>query len=236
MTPQRLDPKPKRDRPPFQRAAIILRRSGLKTVKSWVNPAYHLRKIREDLSSAAHGLKVWHLGRLLDDPPRFATAARGKFFATFVIAGACASVALPIGHAAQASSSNFWTGMFVTIGVGHGIANLGFWIIWGTTNRDLYRSINGFGPKFVAIAKDVLPLLGRGLQIAIPLTAVALLLNVPIVGAVEKFLPASVRLLPVGVIMAIVDALMFNSHYVRLMGNLFEKYSNEMAKKYCVTN
>jgi hypothetical protein len=218
----------KSPRTQVQRLSVVLKRNWKKSIRSWANPMYHVRKMREDLSAAKHGLKIWHLGTLLDDQEKFAKAARGKFFATFVIAGACAAIAFPIGWAAQAASNSFWIGMGVTILAGHTAANLSFLTIWNFTNKDLYRHRGPF-----AVFEDMLPLLWRGIKVAAFLTVIALPLNGIIVKGLETFAANAIRFLPTSAFMAMLDALLFNSTYVRLMGNLYEKYANELAAKYC---
>jgi len=218
----------KTPRTQVQRFGVLLRRNWKKSIRSWANPAYHFRKIREDLYAAKKGLQIWHLGTLLDDRDKFAMTARGKFFATFVIAGACASVAFPIGWAAQAASNSFWIGMAVTILAGHAAANLSFLLIWMFTNKDLYKNRSG-----LAVYDDILPLLWRGIKVATWLTIIALPLNGIIVKGLETFAANAIRFLPTSAFMAMLDALLFNSTYVRLMGNLYEKYSGELADKYC---
>jgi hypothetical protein len=225
-------PRARRHRSALERNLIILRRQAKRARKTWVNPAYHYRKIKEDLGAAKQGLKVWNLDSLRSDPVRFATAARGKMFATFVLSGACSAPALPIGMGAQAATNNAWIGMGVTILLGHTIANIAFQIIWAVTNRNLYRSHGNFVARLVAMEKDLLPLQWEVIKIATYWTAVAMPLNAVIALAIEKGLPNLIRVVPIGPFMAILDALIFNGPFVRMMGNLYERYSKVLAQRY----
>ena len=208
--------------------------SPLSAVKNFANPAYHWRKIKEDFNAAKSGISVWHLGTLRSNAEAFANAARGKFFATFVLAGFCAALALPLGHSVQVAAKNYYAGMAAVIIIGHGLANIAFQIIWAWSNSDLYKSHRGV-QKFLAIQRDLLPMQWKGLKIATVLTLIALPIVALITWLFQRFLPNLVEIVPMGALMALIDIMLFNSHFVRLMGNLYEQYSHTLAKKYCVS-
>jgi len=206
------------------------------TVRSYLatygNPVYHVRKMREDLAAAAHALKIWRLSRLEDDPAAFANAVRGKLFATFVVAGAVSTLALPLGAFAQAATNSAWAGLFWTIGIGHVLANGAFQVIWYGANRDLYAEVVGSRHRFMALQHDLMPIQWGGLKIAGVLTAIALPLNALGVVALETFAPHLIRVLPIGLLALVFDALLFNSQFVRAMGNLFERHSRRLTARY----
>jgi len=194
---------------------------------------YHVRKMREDLSAARHGLKIWHLGQLVTDPVAFEKAVRGKMFATFVLAGAFSAIALPIGIAAQAASNSAWVGMMTSIIVGHAVSNIAFLFIWGWTNRDLYAQCGSPLARTKALLEDILPLLWAGLKVVAPLLFAALPINGLFAFLLDTYLRHLVRYIPIGFIMVAIEMLFFNGTYIRLMGNLFERYAGILTRRYC---
>lgn len=197
---------------------------------------YHVRKMREDLAAAKHGLKIWHLGQLTSDPIAFEKAVRGKLFATFVLAGAFSVIALPIGVAAQVATNSAWVGLLTPIIVGHFVSNVAFIFVWGWTNRDLYSHCGNPIARLKAICDDILPLLWAGLKVVAPLMMAALPINAVFAYLLDNYLKHLVRYLPIGFFMVAIEMLFFNGTYIRLMGNLFERYSRILTERYCGTS
>jgi len=210
--------------------------SPVKTfLSTWANPAYHVRKMREDVSAAKHGLAIWHLGTLTHNPEAFRTGVRGKMFAAFVLAGAISVIALPIGVAAQVASNKAWVGMITPMALGHLISNVAFQFIWAWTNRDLYAPHKGLVGKFMSLEEDLVPLQLAGLRVALPLVLLALPINGTFAFILDTYFQNMVKYIPIGFIMVAVEMIFFNGTYIRLMGNLFERYSEQLTRRYCGT-
>lgn len=208
----------------LQRTVEFLRNFG--------NPLYHLRKLRQDFGAARHALRIWHLSEVVHDPAALERGFRGKMFATFVIAGLISIIALPIGAAIQVATLNAWWGLIGTIIIGHFTANASFQVIWSLTNRDLYRHWPGPWQRFLALQRDLLPMQLAGLRIVAYILVVALPFNATLALAVQHWIPGAVKVVPVNILSAIVDAALFNSTFVRLMGNLFERRATELTADY----
>ena len=202
-------------------------------VTTWLNPAYHVHKMREDVSAAKHGLSIWHLGTLTNNPEAFEQGVRGKMFAAFVMAGAFSVIALPIGIAAQVATKSAWVGMVTPMVLGHVISNVSFQFIWAWTNRDLYAPHRGFISKFFSLEEDLVPLQVAGLRVVAPLILLALPINSLFAFVLETYFHDLVKFIPIGIIMVAVEMIFFNGTYIRLMGNLFERYAKQLTRRYC---
>jgi len=200
--------------------------------RNFANPVYHLTKLRQDFAAARHALQIWHLSEVVHDAPVLERAIRGKMFATFVIAGLISIVALPIGAAVQVATLNAWWGLIATILIGHFTANAGFQVIWSVTNRDLYRHWPSAWERFLALQHDLLPMQVQGLKIVAYILVVALPFNATLAMAVQHWVPGAVKVVPVNILSALVDAALFNSTFVRLMGNLFERHATVLTGYY----
>jgi len=192
--------------------------------------------MREDVAAAKHGLAIWHLGTLTHNPEAFTTGVRGKMFAAFVLSGAISVIALPIGVAAQVATNSAWVGMITPMALGHLISNIAFQFIWAWTNRDLYAPHRGLIGKIMSLEEDLVPLQLAGLRVALPLILLALPINSTFAFILETYFHNLVKFIPIGFIMVAVEMFFFNGTYIRLMGNLFERYSEQLTLRYCGTN
>lgn len=217
---------------PYPRPAA-LPPSNWQRFREFLNPLYHWHKFREDIAAARHGLSVWHLGQLKSNPAEFERGARGKMFGTFVISGAFACVALPAGIAVQAATKSAWMGMMTPIIVGHLMSNIAFQVIWAWTNRDLYRSERNVFRRFLSLQKDLLPLQWAGIKIVVPMILIALPINIFLAWVIETYFKDLVQYLPVGAFMVVIEMILFQGTYIRLMGNLFERYARDLAVRHC---
>jgi hypothetical protein len=205
-------------------------RQAKTVVRDFSNPLYHWRKIREDVSASRAALKNWHLSEI-SDPCTFEKAARGKLFSTFVIAGLISMIALPAGAAVQAATANAYWGLAATIVTGQTVAFLAYQAIWFSSNRDLYRTGSVF-QNFRRLQHDLLPMQWEGLKIVSLFISLGLPFLAVISWLLQHFAPGAVRVVPISVIAAVLDALLFNSNFVRAMGNLFEKHARVLTRRY----
>lgn len=201
-------------------------------ISRYLSPKYHVRKLVEDLRSAKAGLKMWQLDRASDEAS-LRHAIRGKFFATYVVGALFASIGPYIGYAVQVSSGNVILGIYTGVGLANILGLVAFQAVWYVTNKSFYaKRYHGFVKMWNGMLHDLLPMQWKSIQIAVVMN----ILLFPIAKGVEwmghMWFPQVLRYVPVSLIVSITEALLIQSTSLRLMGDLFEKHSRLLAKRY----
>lgn len=211
-----------------------LRRS-IGRVGRYLNPLYHLRQAREDLRASRHALRNYRFDAVRHDQGMLARTMRGKLFGTFFVAGIFNLSGVITGTAAQAATQNPWVGLFTTIIVASIVSTTAYQIVWAMTNRDLYhRFFRSRWQRFVAIERDLLPIQLTGFKFALAFGLISVPLTSLLIIVLEPISPYLVRIIPMGVVVATLDAILVSGTFVRIMGDLFEVHSVRLANKYGV--
>lgn len=201
--------------------------------RQFINPAYHFRKIQEDVRLALKAIRSKKLRDHFTSVEDLADAIRGRLFATFALSSMFASVGFAVGLVAQYSTGSIWVGLFTTLLVGNIMGILSYQTIWTITNWDLYRNrASTFWGRIWQMELDLLPLQLRGFRIVIIINAMTIPINMVLIWALNLIIPNQVNYIPAGVLAPMIEFLLFNAPMIRLIGDLFERYSRELALKY----
>lgn len=204
--------------------------------RSLLSPAYHLRKIREDLGAAWHGLRHWNLDQVRACRTSLAQAFRGRLFATFWMAGSFAFLGPLTGAAAQALTHSPWIAMTVTFLSAQVYGLIGYQLVWAIAHRRLYRQAGGSRvQKFLRMQRDLLPIQLGAFKIVAVMSLIALPLNSLLIGSFSHFWPEQARYLPVPIIMPVIEFFVIQATLIRLMGDLFERHSWRLADRHLAT-
>ena len=164
-----------------------------------------------------------------------ARTLRGKLFGTFFVAGIFNLSGVITGTAAQAATQIPWVGLFSTIIVASIVSTTAYQIVWAVANRDLYsRFFRSRWQKFLAIERDLLPIQLTGFKFALGFGLISVPLTSLLIIGLEPVSPYLVRVIPMGVVVATLDAILVSGTFVRIMGDLFEVHSVRLANKYGV--
>ncbi|MFQ3587165.1 MAG: hypothetical protein SNJ74_03660 [Fimbriimonadaceae bacterium] len=210
-------------------------RRGLGRFGRYLNPLYHLRQAREDLRASRHALRNYRFESVRHDREMLARTMRGKLFGTFFVAGIFNLAGVITGTAAQAATQNPWVGLFTTIVVASVVSTTAYQIVWAIANRDLYRRFfRSRWQRFLAIERDLLPIQLTGFKFALAFGLISVPLTSLLILVLEPISPYLVRVIPMGVVVATIDAVLVSGTFVRIMGDLFEFHSVRLANKYGV--
>lgn len=199
----------------------------------YLDPRYHLRTIVQDIRAfgrAVQGRR--HFGRHLDRQA-LADAFRGKLFGSFFLSGGFSFLGFVLGAIIQGITGNPWIGLFATILIGHLTSTAAFQAVWWLDNHQLYReTCHTRWGRFMELQRDLWPIHSAGFRMALAFGMLTLPLNSGILFALTTFAPAAATLIPAGLWVIGIDLLVVNGTFVRIMGDLFERYSFVLADKY----
>lgn len=201
--------------------------------KQFIKPTYHFRKIKEDIRLSLKAIRSKKLRDHFTTVDALADAIRGRLFAIFALSSMFASVGFAVGLVAQYSTGSIWVGLFTTLLVGNIMGILSYQTIWTITNWDLYRNrASSFWGRIWQMELDLLPLQLRGLRIVIIINAMTIPINMVLIATLNLIIPNQVNYIPAGVMAPMIEFLLFNAPMIRLIGDLFERYSKELALRY----
>lgn len=206
-------------------------------LREFLRPAYHLKKIKEDIKASVHALRNRDLVILKDDVDSLAHALRGRLLATYFMVGPFGVLGPVAGTFFQYKIAQNFPGVSmmtfaVTIIVGNIFSIIGFQIIWACSAYYLYRMKPPAFFNWLSLWRDILPLQWKGFQrwaganvVLVPLCTLAL-------GLIDRFLPQVSKVVPFGVLTPAAEILFVHTSLIRLMGDLFEKESHRIAKNH----
>jgi hypothetical protein len=202
-------------------------------LKCYLNPAYHVRKMREDFSAFREYLVARKTFGMSLDTGSIVRGFRGKLFGSFFLSGGFSLVGVAAGTYLQAITRNPWIGLFVPIVVGAIAATTVYQIVWWCDNWRLYRLYRRHPwEQFGEFERDLYPIHVSGLRMA----AIFALLTIPLNSALIKVLdfinPTIAQVLPISIVYWLTDVALLQSTFVRVMGDIFEAHAHKLAEKY----
>lgn len=208
---------------------LIEIREGL---KRYLNPLYHLRRLREDLLSMWTALRLHRRDGSLSGE-ELATSFRGKLLACFFMSGPTIWIGFATAYYLQRKYQNPWIGQYATHAINLVITTLAFQFIWWVGNREMYRAeqptLRG---RFRAFQRDLLPVHGNGIRIGMTFN----LISWPIVSLILLGIHALNRRasvdIPAQAVQQAFDATFINTTFMRLMGDFFERWSLVLAERH----
>lgn len=205
--------------------------------REFLNPAYHLKKIKEDVKASIHALRNRDFEVLKCDVGSLAQAIRGRLFATYFMVGPFGILGPIAGTYFQYNIAQNFPAVSlltfaVTIIVGNIFSIIGFQIIWAVSARHLYRMKPPAYFNWFSLWRDILPLQWKGFKrwaganvILVPICTLFLF-------CLDRFLPQVSRAIPFGVLTPAAEIVFVHASLIRLMGDLFEKESRRIAENH----
>ncbi|MCW5940416.1 MAG: hypothetical protein KF884_12270 [Fimbriimonadaceae bacterium] len=226
-------------RPVTPRSPIDKLRFVAGYLRDFLKPAYHLRKIKEDVRASVHAVRNRDLEMMKGDHDGFARAIRGRLFATYFLVGPFGAMGFLAGLAFQygIGKSLPYLGLLtfaVTIIVGNIGTIIGFQTLWGLFHRKLYSKGAPTFFDWVLFWRDILPLQWSGFRLWLAANVVLLPLATVLLGLLDQFLPAVTAAVPVAIIVPTLELFLVHSSLIRLMGDLFERESHRIADNHLV--
>lgn len=204
-----------------------------KRVLEFLNPAYHLRKLREELGLVQ---RSWRMRKELDFAKHDVTLQqlfRGKLFSIFMMSGPFGGlVALPVGYWFQRLTSNGFVGLFSTIAVVLVVTTTMYQVFWWHDNRILYQGIAHGYAKFAEMQRDLWPVHWFGIRTGFVMGFLGNIIATFIVGLVQANWPRAIEVVPMGTFAFILDVILVQGPFLRVMGDYFDKHSHVLAAKY----
>lgn len=205
----------------------------LERVRDFLNPAYHIRQFVEDMRLMRKALLDRKAFETDHDMESLAKVFRGRLFSAFFITGSSGLIAAALAYAIQRYFDNPWIGLFATILFGIVVTSLAYQIFWFIDNKGLYQK-NGHQTigSLVEMQRDLWPVHFMGIKTGLTFLILTTPVNGLIIGLIEFFNRKFAAVLPVPVIMYVVDLILVQGAFLRLMGDFFDRYSKVLAKKY----
>ena len=209
-------------------------RGLVRIVRNYTNPLYYLRKLVEDLRSARHAIVNWNMLEMRDKPDELAKAFRGKFLAVFFLAGPFAVVAMAISTVVQFQTRDPFLGLILFLALTQILCTIAFQVLWMIANARLYMNdYKSWWPRIKHNVLDVFPAQWTGFQAWLVIYLVAIPLNTLIIFLLKWTVPDIAHYVPMGPVAGLIDVLLFQPPFIRAMGDIFEKHSHVLARRYC---
>lgn len=198
-----------------------------------VNPVYHLRRIREDISLMFKALRERQAYDSTHNHETLAKLFRGKLLSSFFITGPSAFVSMGLAYWAQRIFKSPWVGAVATVVFATIITTLAYQVFWWFDNRRLYqRQGHNVFEGLLEMQRDLWPVHLYGIRIGLTFLLVVAPINGIIIRAIELASPQFAEVFPVPIIMAVVDAVAVQGTFARIMGDYFDRHSQRLATKY----
>lgn len=206
----------------------------MSNVLRYLSPRYHVSKVKEDfvlMKRAFMERKTWWPTETLE---QVAEMFRAKLYSSFFLSGPFSVLALVLGHWTQVWTQNPWWGAGGTVLYTILITTLAYQVLWWMDNRRLYLAEhkNRF-ECLVEMQRDLLPVHFKGIKFGLMFLVIVAPINAAIIALGYKMVPNLVNVLPAGVILWIVDVILVQGTFVRIMGEFFDKYSHKLASRHC---
>lgn len=209
-------------------------RKGLRrTLRDLANPGYHFRKMAEDFSAAYHALRNWNFTGLRSRRDALAKAFRGKFFAAFFFSGGFGLVAAGLATSVQYQTRNPYLSVVLTLVFSLVLTTMAFQAFWAVANVDFYRATaSGFWGRFKQLQRDLWPIHATALRVAPVFASIAIPVNT-LIAWLFSLLPNEVgAYIPMPPIVLIVNWLIIDGTFIRIMCDRFDTQSQVMADQY----
>ena len=198
----------------------------------YANPKYHYHKLVEDIKSAKAGLAMWHLDSATSET-EMRKAIRGKLFATFLAGTPVAGLGAPIGYAIQVATGNVMYGVVLGVLIANFLGLVAFQIVWATSNREFYRrQYTHFGERWNSMFHDIWPMQWKSVKIALMMNLFMLPLAWIVTIVIAWLFPQGLRFVPISFVISASEAIFIQGTTIRLLGDLFERHSRVLARRY----
>jgi hypothetical protein len=208
-------------------------RERLKGYLNYLNPAYHLRRVKEDLNSFKMAVKQRGQCTSKWDVSRLEELFRGKLFGVFFLSGPSAFLGFTGATIAQYWTQNSWVGLFSTIIFTFLITTLAYQIFWYLDNRKLYERIS---PNFLIQLReleiDLWPIHWTGMRFGLVFSLLTVSLSSIVIVVANFIRPGLANALPIPIILMLLEFVLVSGTFMRIMGDQFDRHSRTLAAKY----
>lgn len=200
----------------------------------FINPVYHVRRFKEDLSATRKALRfrkeILH-GNF--DGMALPEVFRGKLFGVFFATGWTTTLGFLASWILQRATNSQWVGLYATPVLIYIITALAYQIGWYLDNKRLYAlSYKEKDRRFIEFEKDLAPVHWTGFKFAVIFNVLNLTLGSLLTALVTFISEPFAKVFPQFVFIVIIEALFVAGPFVRIMGDFFDRYSYRLAKKY----
>ncbi|MGV3615494.1 MAG: hypothetical protein ACO1SV_09195 [Fimbriimonas sp.] len=202
--------------------------------RRYANPLYHLRKLREDLHAMWHALRTHRqVGERTLTQAELAESFRGKMMACFFMAGPTSWIGIGLAYWLQRKFENPWLGQYAVHPINMVITTAAYQLFWWFGNRDVYRAESPTGGgQFRAMERDLLPLHWGGIRIGMTFNLFTWPLTSLILYGIHLWNQRAAVGIPAQFVQQAVDACLVHPTFTRLMGDFFERWSNELGRRH----
>lgn len=199
----------------------------------YLNPAYHIRKLKEDFAAFGQYLVARKTFGDALDMDSLISAFRGKLFGSFFLSGGFSLVGVAAGTYLQYLTRSPWVGLLVPIVVGAFAATAVYQMVWWCDNWRVYRLYrHHIWDRLGEFERDLMPIHASGLRLAAVFALLTVPLNAVLIKVLDFINPQIAQVLPISVIYWITDVALLQSTFVRVMGDKFEAHAHVLAEKY----
>lgn len=201
-------------------------------MRRYLNPVYHLRRLREDLLSMWTALRLHRQdGNLTQE--ELATLFRGKLLACFFMGGPTIWIGFSLAYWLQLKTQNPFVGQYATPAINLVITTLAFQFVWWIGNREMYRvEYPVLRDRFRAFQRDLLPVHWNGFRIGMTFNLISWPTVSLILFGIQAFNHRAAVHIPAQAVQQAFDATFINTTFMRLMGDFFERWSHVLAERH----
>lgn len=193
-------------------------------LRRYLNPVYHLRRLREDLLSMWTALRLHRQDGALTQE-ELTTLFRGKLLACFFMSGPTIWIGFSLAYWLQLRTQNPFVGQYATPAINLVITTLAFQVIWWFGNREMYRS-------FRAFERDLLPVHWNGFRIGMTFNLISWPIVSLILFGIQTLNHRAAVHIPAQAVQQAFDATFINTTFMRLMGDFFERWAAVLAERH----
>lgn len=202
-------------------------------LRNYINPAYHLHRMKDDLVVTLRVFKARKLALPRDNAVALAEMFKGRLFSCFFLSGPFALLGAFMATVTQYTKRSAEVGLYSTVPWVMLLTTIAFQIFWWMHNRGLY--INHYKSRVDAVwalEKDLVRVHVTGILYATAFSVIGFLVIQPIIVILRLYLKEKIDWIPMSVLFLAVDFVLIQSPYFRIMSNLFEKQSHVLAARY----
>lgn len=205
----------------------------LKRFFNYLNPAYHLRQMREDLRLMLQAFKNRKEFAIPHSEEELQQLFRGRLSICFFLSGPFAFVGASIGGVVQYATRNPYLGVAGTILGIFFVTSLTYQFFWWLDNRRIYSLDGRFGRReFLNMQRDLWPVHLFGAKTGFTFALLSAPIVAVIVGAIQLVSSRFAESFPAPILVLVVDWIVVQGTFVRIMGDFFDRYARSLASKH----
>lgn len=198
---------------------------------NYLNPVYHLRRFQEDVHLMRRAFQERGASTIPHSETELQQLFRGRLFSAFFLCGPFGMAGAALGYVWQRYSQSPWIGWLGTVLFTMILTTIAYQIIWLLMNKPIYAPYRR-SDRFMALQSDMWPAHWFGIRTGGAFALLASPINAALIGLLQYFSSSLARDLPIPILVLLVDWIVVQGTFMRLMGDFFDRHSRVLAARH----